>query len=75
LRAKAIAVAIMPAIEAMRTQGVQDTWFLDRLHDQLGLALAALTALTASDVATRGSDRDINTRTLLDLKRLCRLPG
>jgi tRNA(Arg) A34 adenosine deaminase TadA len=74
-KAGAILDTISPLIQAMRTQGLQDTWFLDRLHDQLGAALDALTTLKDSDVAATGGDKAINLRTLMDLKRLCRLPG
>lgn len=74
-RAKSIVDAITPLIEAMRAQKVQDTWFLDRLHDQLAGALDALAVLKDADIAASGADRDVNARTLMDLKRLCRLPS
>jgi tRNA(Arg) A34 adenosine deaminase TadA len=74
-KAKVIADTLAPLIDAMRTQGVQDTWFLDRLHDQIGAALEALVALKDTDITASGTDRDINVKTLMDLKRLCRLPA
>jgi hypothetical protein len=67
--------AIAPLIAAMRREGVQDTWFLDRLHNELRAGLDALSALKISDIAAADADRDINLKTLMDLKRLCRLPA
>ncbi len=73
-RSRNLVGAIAPLISAMRKEGIQDTWFLDRLHHELRAGLDALTALKNSDIAASGTDRDINLKTLMDLKRLCRLP-
>jgi hypothetical protein len=45
------------------------------LHEQLASALDALATLKAADITAVGADKDVNVRTLLDLKRLCRLPS
>lgn len=73
--AKALCGRVMPAIDAMRTQGVQDTWFLDRIHGEIGAARSALTSFKSNDVSVAGPATAINVRTLMDLKRLCRLPS
>lgn len=62
------------AIETMRGSGVQDTWFLDRVHPLLKKALDILIDTTMAKLTNVGIELDSVNKTLSDLKRICRLP-
>lgn len=69
-RAALLHAELMGAIDEMRTAGIQDTWFLDRVHPLLSRALDALLVTRAEEVPD-----EVNQRLLTDLKLVCRLPG
>jgi tRNA(Arg) A34 adenosine deaminase TadA len=62
------------SIVEQRANNIQDTWFLDNLHNLLSEALAVIDKLDIKALF-EGESREINGRTLADLKRLCKLPG
>ena len=73
--AEIIRADILTEVARLRAQGVQDIWFLDRLHANLAAALDLLVRTTETDLVTTADERVANAVTLSDLKRLCRLPS
>jgi tRNA(Arg) A34 adenosine deaminase TadA len=62
-------------VENLHGQNVIDTLFFDHLAGDLQVAFQFFCGVTAGDLATRGAHNTANSRTLVDLKRMCNIPA
>lgn len=72
--ARSIYDAVLGRADELRSQGVRDTHVFDHMQDLLKAAFDVFAGLSAEHLVATAEDRARNHRTMVDLKRLLRIP-